>query len=119
MDGRRSGLRIDLNKIPYFHYKLSTMETPDFPNGFASWQRTHFEVVEVLIFMRNLEESRNRLKGFASGFDHTASDKMYELALHLTNKYEEEHKGKVLTRTFFDEIERFVWGEIKSSENLQ
>ena len=95
------------------------MDAPNFPNGFASWQRTHFEVVEVLVYMRGLEENNNRLKGFASSLDQSASDEMYNLALHLTNKYEEQHKGKELSRSFFDEIEDFVWGELKSSENIK
>ena len=51
------------------------MQTPDFPNGFESWQRTHFEVVEVLCYMRNLEEGQ-RSKSF-------------------------------------DEIEEFVWSEVR------
>jgi hypothetical protein len=34
------------------------MSIPDFPNGFESWQKTHFEVVEVLCYMRSLEEGK-------------------------------------------------------------
>ena len=33
------------------------MATPNFPNGFESWQKTHFEVVEVLCHIRDLEEN--------------------------------------------------------------
>lgn len=95
------------------------MDIPDFPNGFESWQRTHFEVVEVLVYMRSLEESKNRLKGFAGTLDPSASDELYHLALYLTNKYEEQSRGKERTRNLFDEIEDFVWGEVKSSENIR
>ena len=95
------------------------MDVPDFPKGFESWQRTHFEVVEVLVYMRSLEENKKRLKGFAGMLDQSASDEMYHLALYLTNKYEEQTVGKETTRNLFDEIEDFVWSEIKSSENIR
>ena len=60
------------------------MATPDFPNGFESWQKTHFEVVEVLCFMRDLEEEKQP-KSFSELIDRTASEGMYNLALKLTN----------------------------------
>ncbi len=95
------------------------MDIPDFPNGFESWQKTHFEVVEVLVYMRNIEEDKKRLKGYADTLDQSASDEMYHLALYLTNKYEEQTKGKERTRSLFDEIEDFVWSEVKNSENIR
>lgn len=89
------------------------MAIPDFPNGFESWQRTHFEVVEVLVYMRNLEEAE-KPKSFAEAIDQSATEEMYNLALSLTNKFEEETKGKKRQHTLFDEIEDFVWHEVKS-----
>ncbi len=97
--------------------KLSIMAIPDFPNGFESWQKTHFEVVEVLVYMRNLEKEK-KPKGFYEALDQSASQEMYNLALNLTNKYEEQTKGKEKKRSLFDEIEDFVWSEVKSSENI-
>lgn len=91
------------------------MAVPDFPNGFESWQKTHFEVVEVLYYIRELEESEQP-KSFAEMVDHTATEEMYQLALMLTNKYEEQSKGKIRTRSLFDEIEEFVWNEVKKGE---
>jgi hypothetical protein len=88
------------------------MEIPDFPNGFESWQKTHFEVVEVLCYMRDLEEG-NKPKKFTEYLDRSATKEMYELALNLTNQYEEQTKGKVRERSLFDEIEEFVWSEVK------
>jgi hypothetical protein len=79
------------------------MAMPDFPNGFDSWQKTHFEVVEVLCYIRELETSEQP-KSFAE---------MYQLALALTNKYEEQSKGKARTRNLFDDIEEFVWKEVR------
>lgn len=88
------------------------MSIPDFPNGFESWQKTHFEVVEVLCFMRDLEVDKQP-KQFAELVDQSASPEMYHLALDLTNKYEEQSKGKQRERSLFDEIEEFVWNEVK------
>ncbi|MHA4847414.1 hypothetical protein ACX0G7_24835 [Flavitalea antarctica] len=87
------------------------MSIPDFPNGFESWQKTHFEVVEVLVYLRDLEEDKQP-KGFSEALDQSATVEMYKLALELTNKYEAQSRGKVRTRTLFDEIEEFVHAEI-------
>lgn len=89
------------------------MAIPDFPNGFESWQKTHFEVVEVLCYIRDLEESKQP-KSFAESIDQSATPEMYNLALNLTNKYEEQSKGKKRERSLFDEIEEFVWSEMKN-----
>ncbi len=71
--------------------KIINMPTPNFPNGFESWQKTHFEVVEVLCYIRELEEDK-KVKSFAEMIDRTATEDMYRLALDLTNKYEEQSK---------------------------
>ena len=89
------------------------MPIPDFPNGFESWQKTHFEVVEVLVYMRSLEEDK-KPKSFSEAIDQSATEEMYKLALDLTNKFEEQTKGKKRERTLFDEIEDFVWSEVES-----
>ena len=89
------------------------MAIPDFPNGFESWQKTHFEVVEVLVYIRGLEEDQQP-KSFAEAIDQSATEEMYNLALTLTNKYEELTKGKKRERSLFDEIEDFVWSEVES-----
>lgn len=88
------------------------MALPDFPNGFESWQRTHFEVVEVLCYLRDLEEEKQP-KNFAEFLDRSATEEMYNLALRLTNKYEAETEGKKRERSLFDEIEEFVAREVK------
>ena len=88
------------------------MSLPEFPNGFDSWQRTHFEVVEVLCYIRDLDEAEQP-KSFADFIDRTATEEMYNLALDLTNKYEEQTKGRKREKSLFDEIEEFVWGQVK------
>ena len=89
------------------------MAIPEFPNGFESWQKTHFEVVEVLCYIRDLEEGETS-KSFEELVDRSATDEMYNLALTLTNKYEEQTKGKKREQSLFDEIEAFVWHEVRN-----
>ncbi len=91
------------------------MELPDFPNGFASWQRTHFEIVEVLCYIRGLEENKQP-ETIANLSDKSATEELYNLALHLTNKFETLHEFDKPQRNLFDEIEDFVWSEIKELE---
>ena len=89
------------------------MEIPPFPNGFESWQKTHFEVVEVLCYIRSLEEGKQP-KSFSEMLDQSASDELYHLALELTNKFEEQTTGRKRERFLFDEIEDYVWNEVRN-----
>jgi hypothetical protein len=88
------------------------MAIPDFPNGFESWHKTHFEVVEVLCYMRDLE-AIEQPKNFAEYVDRSATANLYQLALELTNKYEALSKIQKTDRTLFDAIEEFVWAEVQ------
>jgi hypothetical protein len=88
------------------------MAIPDFPNGFESWQKTHFEVVEVLCYMRDLE-AIEQPKNFAEYVDRSATENLYNLALNLTNKYESLSKLQPTNQTLFDAIEAFVWNEVQ------
>lgn len=92
------------------------MQLPDFPNGFESWQRTHFEVVEVLCYIRGLEESVQP-EIVTNISDKSATKELYALAVDLTNKFEAQHLNKKLEHSLFDEIEEFVWKEIKYDED--
>lgn len=88
------------------------MAIPDFPNGFESWQHTHFEVVEALCYIRDLEVDE-KPQSVAELMDRSATEELYKLALELTNKFEAETKGKERSKSLFDEIEEFVWKEVK------
>lgn len=94
------------------------MTTPNFPNGFESWHKTHFEVVEVLCYMRELDDdaSNGNQKNFAEYADRSATDYLYTLAFDLTNKYEAENKGKQREVSLFDAIEEFVWREVRAAK---
>ena len=89
------------------------MTIPDFPNGFESWQKTHFEVVEALCYIRDLDEDKAP-KNFATMRDRSATEELYQLAIDITNKFEQQSKGKKRERSLFDEIEDFVWAEVRA-----
>jgi len=89
------------------------MGIPDFPKGFESWQKTHFEVVEVLCYMRDLE-AIEQPKNFAEYVDRSATENLYNLALMLTNKFEAMPKALKEDQTLFDAIETFVWSEVQT-----
>ncbi|GEM_PF-684433 len=88
------------------------MNEPVFPNGFDSWQKTHFEVVEALCYIRGLHEDEIP-KTFGEMMDRTATEQMYQLAKDLTDKYETTRKKEVNNKTFFVNIEDFVSEEVK------
>ncbi|ANH79896.1 hypothetical protein A8C56_01910 [Niabella ginsenosidivorans] len=88
------------------------MDIPAFPNGFDSWHKTHFEVVEALCYLRDLEETR-QTKNFAEMLNRSATEDLYQLAKTLTDRFEEQARELPRTRTLFEEIEDFVAGEIK------
>ncbi|MFT3902799.1 MAG: hypothetical protein QM727_06475 [Niabella sp.] len=82
-----------------------------FPRGFDSWQKTHFEVVEALCYLRDLQEA-NESKNFSQMLDNSATEDLYKLAVELTDKFERENivrEGK----TLFELIEDFVYRETK------
>ena len=113
LDGAGGEESCMFKKVDILHIKTTIMAIPDFPNGFESWQKTHFEVVEVLCFMRDLEPDMQP-KNFTELVDQSATQELYDLALNLTNKYEAQSKGKERERSLFDEIEEFVWTEVKN-----
>lgn len=82
------------------------MTVPVFPNGFESWQKTHFEVVEVLCYFRDLEQEKQP-KSFAEMIDRSGTDSLYRIAKELTDKFESEHPSLSADTNLFDEIEDF------------
>ncbi|MEE6186791.1 hypothetical protein PIECOFPK_01620 [Mycovorax composti] len=81
-----------------------------FPNGFESWQKTHFEVVEALCYLRDLEEGKQS-KAFEEMLNRSATDDLYQLAVDLTDKFERECVDR--KSNLFDLIEEFVSEEVK------
>ncbi|WP_018628013.1 hypothetical protein [Niabella aurantiaca] len=93
------------------------MSATIFPNGFDSWQKTHFEVVEALCYLRDIEEPGQQ-KSFSEMLNRSASEGLYQLAKELTDKFEEATKNLPRNRTLFEEIEDFVAREVKNREGL-
>lgn len=88
------------------------MAEHNFPNGFTSWQRTHFEVVEVLVYLRNLEEE-HQPKGFTDLINRSGTEELYNTAIELTDKFEKEHPDGTGDQNLFDAIEEFFTEESK------
>lgn len=76
-----------------------------FPNGFESWQETHYEVVTAIATelmydgLDNLITKTIREKGHGG---------LYELASDLTDEFESKNKDREWDGEFFVEIETFL-----------
>jgi len=70
--------------------QLSTRETDMFPNGFVSWQETHFEIVSAIA--KNPEDAHNKVNDIEAT---KGTGGLYEFAEELTNKFELKNKGRV------------------------
>jgi hypothetical protein len=81
----------------------------EFPNGFASWQETHYEVVAAIT--NEIADDLN--SGFREDLVHKTLREnghggLYELAEELTDEFELLNKDREWDGEFFDEIERFL-----------
>lgn len=81
-----------------------------FPNGFTSWQETHFEVVSQISYISILD---NPYGVVAQRLEESGTGGLYELAEELTDKFEKENEGRCWDGEFFDEIEEFLAKEIQ------
>lgn len=81
------------------------MADKNFPNGFESWQETHFEVVQAI----TIEHSKHEPQGVVNE-RHKAQGHggLYELAEELTDEFEALNEGRVWDGEFFDEIDSFL-----------
>ena len=85
--------------------KVKSKSTKNFPNGFTSWQETHFEIVSAI----NTEYSKDEPSGLvAERHSEQGHGGLYELAEELTDEFELLNKGRVWDGEFFDEIEEFL-----------
>ncbi|MCH5598779.1 hypothetical protein [Niabella ginsengisoli] len=87
------------------------MSEHHFPRGFDSWQKTHFEVVEALCYLRDLQEGKQS-KNFSQMLDRSATPDMYNMAIELTDKFENANMERSGS-TLFDLIEEFVYRETR------
>ena len=81
-----------------------------FPNGFESWQETHYEVVAAitteLISYDEYSNFNHQLIG--TTLQEKGHGGLYELANDLTDEFELKNQDREWDGEFFDEIERFL-----------
>lgn len=81
-----------------------------FTNGFNSWAETYFEIVSAITHECRKESFESPI--VEEKYESTGTGGMYELAESLTNKFEQEHKGRMWDGEFLDEIEEFIDKEL-------
>lgn len=81
------------------------MSEKNFPNGFVTWQETHFSVVKAITaeYLKDSPQGVVRERHYAQGYGG-----LYELAEELTDEFEKLNEGREWDGDFFDEIEAFV-----------
>jgi len=76
-----------------------------FPNGFSSWQETHFEIVSAIALEMQKDELSGKVKEF---HDESGYGGLYELAEQLTDIFEKQNEGRDWDGDFRDVIEEFI-----------
>jgi hypothetical protein len=78
-----------------------------FPNGFQSWQETHFEIVQAITIEWMKTEPQGKVKEMHDAQGHCG---LYELAEMLTNTFERHHAKTYwgVELDWFDEINSFI-----------
>ncbi len=77
-----------------------------FPNGFESWQETHYEVVSEIISYDEHGDFHHEL--VRAVMEDKGRGGLYELANDLTDEFETLHQGREWDGEFFEEIENFL-----------
>ena len=72
-----------------------------FPNGFASWQETHYEVVAEITRLVEADEDFGLVSETLST---QGTGGLYELAERLTDEFEALNAGREWDGEFFEEI---------------
>jgi hypothetical protein len=78
----------------------------EFPNGFASWQETHYEVVAAITSIALDDDNKDNL--VYKTYREDGLGGLYELAEELTDEFELLNKDREWDGEFFEEIERFL-----------
>ena len=85
------------------------MTEKHFPNGFSSWQETHYEVVSAITFYLH-----NHPEIVIDG----GTGRLYELAEEWTDKFEELNKNREWDGEFFDEIDDFMSEKLETLKDV-
>ncbi len=85
-------------------------QTEKFPNGFDSWQETHFEICQEIAnqFLTDSRPEGRVMQAHETG----GHGSLYELAKEMTDKFENLHKDRLWDGEFFEEIELFIESEL-------
>lgn len=96
------------------------MKTQEFPNGFESWQETHFEIVDFLI-TTIIQHQNDPENYFDLSFGDENSYKqimyiaetqgrggLYELAKELTFEFENKNINREWDGDYFDSLDDFL-----------
>jgi len=78
--------------------------TKIFPNGFSSWQETHFEIAGMIMLEYNKDVTTGAIK---DAYESHGKGAMYELAEQWTDAFELLNKDREWDGEFYDEIEGF------------
>lgn len=83
----------------------------EFPNGFTSWQETHFEIVGMIT--REIEQGENV---FSYISENQGTGALYEVAFVLTMNFEKRFEGVEFDGDYFDKLENFMSDYIASNQ---
>lgn len=78
----------------------------EFPNGFGSWQETHYEIVAAITYEIAHDDINDNL--IYKTLRENGHGGLYELAEDLTDEFELLNKDREWDGEFFEEIERFL-----------
>lgn len=87
------------------------MDTKNFPNGFKSWQETHYQIVSG-ITTATLDNG-TPITEFVSN-NGTAA--LHTLAEMWTDEFEEKNIGREWDGEFFDEVYTFIDNKLRLTE---
>jgi len=89
------------------------MEAKQFPNGFASWMETHYEVTSA-ITKQLLKDGSEQSAVVRERYRTQGTGGMYELAEELTDAFEWANQGRVWDGDYFDTIDAFTALSLKT-----
>lgn len=81
-----------------------------FPNGFPSWNETHFQIVSAIAV--ELQKDNISSKAICLRIETQGSCGLYELAEELTDKFESTNKGRIWDGDWLEAIEEFLKKEL-------
>jgi hypothetical protein len=82
----------------------------NFPNGFSSWQETHYEVVQAITFIAQQDEPYGIVEERREAQGHGG---LYELAEELADEFERTYAQHFWDGEFIDTIEAWLNEKLK------